>query len=351
MSKKTSIIVIISIIIILISLVISVYIPNKERIDEEIEDKSISYNLIEEEGKFGVKNQNEEIVIKPQFDKIIIPNEHRAVFICETSNDKKILNNKNEEIFKNFKNVEPIKLENVQEEKYEKNLLIYEKDGKYGLVGITGKIIQEPKYEEIYSLGYKEGQIIVKENGKCKIIDSNGSQVIKETFDSIESDKYYDAESGYKKSGYIVCKTTSEGYRYGYYDYEGAKVLDVEYNQIMRLVDTQNKENIYLIASKNGQYGVFINSSKIINTQYQSITYNNDLGIFIVERTGQFGVINELGAEILKTEYTEIQINGIYIYTQKQEEQKVFDKTGKEVNIPFTTIIEATSNPEYYIKN
>lgn len=351
MTKKTSIIVVISIVIILISLVISIYIPNREKIDNEIEDKSIIYETIEKDGKIGVINQNEEIVVEPKFDEIIIPNEHRAVFICEISGEKKVLNNKQEEIFKNYKNVEPIKLENLADNEYEKNVLIYEKDGKYGLLGITGKIITDAKYEEIYSLGYREGQIVVKDDNKYQLLDSSGNQVIKDVFDSIESDKYYDVNNGYKKSGYIVCKTTSDGYRYGYYDYDGVKVLDVEYNQIIRLIDTQNKDNIYLIASKNGQYGVFINGSKIVNTQYQSITYNSELGIFVVERTAQFGAINELGVEILKTEYSELQINGIYIYAKKEEEQKVFDKNGKEVDIPFTTIIESTSNSEYYIKN
>ena len=114
---------------------------------------------------------------------------------------------------------------------------------------------------------------------------------------------------------------------------------------------TQIESNdIYLIVAQNGQYGLFINNSKIIDTQYQQIEYNSDLQIFIVERTGKFGVMNLNGAEILKPEYTEIQINGIYLYTIKDEERKVWDNTGKEVDISFETVIQKTDS-KYFIKN
>ncbi len=43
------------------------------------------------------------------------------------------------------------------------------------------------------------------------------------------SDQYYNTEDGYKKSGYIVRITTQDGYRYGYFDYEGGKLFETEY--------------------------------------------------------------------------------------------------------------------------
>lgn len=351
MAKKTSIIVVISIVIIVISLIISIYLPNKKAIDEKIEDNSVSYYLLKKGEKFGVINGSGDVVIKPEYGEIIIPNPHRAVFMCKTDKENKILNDKNEEIFKKYENIEAIELTNViTESAYEKNVLKYEQNGKFGLLGIDGTVIVEAKYDEISSLGYKEGEILVKENNKYGIINDKGYQIIKNIYDSIVSDQYYCTEDGYKKSGYIVCNITSDGYRYGYYDYSGSKILEAEYNQVLRLTEVTNKNDIYLIAAKNGQYGVFINNNKIINTQYQSISYDKMMGLFIVERTGQYGAINEKGIEILKPEYSEIQINGIYMYTKKDEEQKVFDRTGKEIDIPFNTIIQATSNSEYYIK-
>ena len=78
MSRKISIIAII--IIIVISLIISIYIPNREKI-EETEDTSTTYAIIEKDGKNGI-TQKGSIIIEPQYDEIIIPNSHRAVFLC-----------------------------------------------------------------------------------------------------------------------------------------------------------------------------------------------------------------------------------------------------------------------------
>lgn len=342
MSKKISIITIC--VIIAISLIISIYIPNREKIDET-EDTSKNYSVIEVNGKSGVaKNGN--MIIEPQYDEVIILNSHRAVFMCKNGENKKFVNEENEEIFKKYHNVQLVEIE---EDKYEKNILAYEENGKIGILGITGKVVKDAKYEEIFSLGYKEGEVVVKENGKFGVLDERGNTKIKSEYDLIQSDEYYTEENGYKKSGYIVRQTSTDGYKYGYYDYEGSQVLTEEYNQITRLTQIESND-IYLIAAKNGQYGVFINNSKIINTQYQEIEYNSDLEIFVVERTGKFGAINLKGVEILKPEYTELQINGIYIYTVKDEERKVWDANGKEVDINFEAVIQKTDS-EYFIKN
>ena len=343
--------IIVSIIIVITILGLSIYLPNKDKLNDEVEDKSIVYSIIEENGKYGVKNQDEKVIIKPQYEQIVIPNEHRGIFICDNEGEKTVVyNEKGSEVLKDYEAVEPIKLSNLLEEKYEKNAIIYQKNGKYGLLSITGKVILDARYEQIYSLGYKENEVIVKDNNKYKIYDVKGKQLIKDEFDLIQSDEYYNEQDGYKKSGYIVCKITSDGYRYGYYDYDYDEVLTLEYNQILRIVDIVDKNNIYLIASKNGQYGVFINNAKIINTQYQSINYEKEFNLFIAERTGKYGAFNEKGTEILKVDYDTLEIKGMYIYTTKGDEQKVFDKEGKEVNIPFNTTIEKTDNDNIFIK-
>ena len=340
MSKKSIIIVIT---IILLGLIISIYVPNREKI-QEIEDTSINYSIIEENGKKGIA-KNESTVIEAQYDEIIIPNTHRDVFACKNGEEQSFVNENNEKIFEDYDNVYLIQ---IHDSLYEKNILTYEQNGKFGLLGITGQTITQAKYEEIYSLGYRAGEVVVKENGKYGVIDENGNVKIKNRYDLIQSDQYYTEDDEYKKSGYIVQETTSEGYRYGYYDSEGEKVLKEEFNQLSRITQIKS-DKIYLIAAKNGQFGVYINNSKIINTQYQQIDYNSDLEVFIVERTGKFGAVNLNGIQILNPEYTELQINGIYIYTVKDEEKKVWDNEGNEVDISFDTVIQKTDS-EYFIK-
>lgn len=343
MSKKISIIIVA--IIVIISLAISIYIPNKDKLSNEKIDTSKNYETIEMNGKIGVKD-GENVIIEPKYDKIIIPNEHKDVFMCESGEDAKFVNSKNEEIFQNYDDVELIE---YADSKYEKNILRYEKNGKYGLLNINGKTITDAKYEDLTSLTDKEGEVLVKENGEYGIIDEKGNTKIKNKYDSIQSDGFYTDESGYKKAGYIVSVVTNDGYRYGYYDSDGVQVLNEEYNQITRL--TQIKSDTYLIVAQNGQYGVFINNSKIINPRYQSIDYNSDLELFIVERTKQYGAINLKGVEVIPTEYTELTVNGIYLYASKDDEQKVFDANGKTVDIPFNVYINSTSSSKYFIKN
>lgn len=343
MSRKISIILII--LVILVSLAISIYIPNRKKID--IEDPTINYSTIEKEGKIGVIDQNQNTIIEPKYSKVIIVNPHRAVFVCLNENEQKVINHKNQEIFKQYDKVEPIE---IYDGKYERNILKYEKDGKYGLLGITGYTITKAEYEEISSFGNKEGEFLAKLENKYGILDGNGNWKIKNKYDEIQSDGYYTEEHEYKKSGFVVKTTTQEGYRYGYYDNEGGQVLNEEYNYINRLTQIKG-DSIYLIVAKNGQTGVFVNNTKIINTEYQSIEYNSERQIFIVERTGKYGAINLKGTKILETEYSQLSINGIYLYSVKDEIQKVFDQNGNEVNIPFDTVIMDTPNSKYFIRN
>ena len=99
MSRKVSIILVS--IVIVISLVISIYIPNRNKI-QEAEDTSINYKTVEIDGKLGIV-EGEKIIIEPQYEDIIILNPHRAVFVCRIGERQKIVNENNKEIFTKLK--------------------------------------------------------------------------------------------------------------------------------------------------------------------------------------------------------------------------------------------------------
>ena len=67
MSKKISIITVA--IIIVISLAISIYIPNRDKIETEKEDTSINYSIIEKEGKKGIV-EGENVIIETQYEEM-----------------------------------------------------------------------------------------------------------------------------------------------------------------------------------------------------------------------------------------------------------------------------------------
>lgn len=74
------------------------------------------------------------------------------------------------------------------------------------MLSITGKVILDARYEQIYSLGYKENEVIVKDNNKYKIYDVKGKQLIKDEFDSIQSDEYYNEQDEYKNLDILFVK-------------------------------------------------------------------------------------------------------------------------------------------------
>jgi len=331
---------------------------NKGKREYKIEEISeFKYYTIKYNGKVGIIDTNGNQIISPEYDSIKIPNPQKPVFICtynynyETGEyDTKILNDKAEEIFTEYEEVSCIALKNlITEVPYEKSVLKYKKDGKYGLMNFEGKIIVKPIYDEIDNLLYKEGELLVKKEDKYGVINIKGTVLIEIKYDDISSDGYYSANSKYKKDGYIVSTKTEDGYRYGYIDYSGKQLLKIEYNNIYRINNIENDEEIYLVAEKNGQAGLIKNDKQILNHQYQSIEYDDQNEILILEKNKKCGVSKLNGNSILGIDYTTITIEGIYIYAEKDNQTYIYDLNGnKQTSIKYKDIIK-TDNEEYSV--
>ena len=259
------------------------------------------------------------------------------------------MNDKKEQIYTEYNNITPLVLKNVSTDlRYEKSVLKYEEDGKYGLISLEGKKITNPIYEEIDTLQYKEGEFVIKKDNKYGIMNMNGYVIINPEYDNIKADAYYSTDTGYKNDGYIVSNTTDEGYRYGYIDNEGNKILDTNYNDLYRI---NYEGETYLICAENGKYGLFNKDKNIIPNEYQAITYIEGDNLCLVQKGKKYGIITLEGSMILQVRYNQIDINGDYIYTtDENSEIKVYDKKGNEVEVnQNTTISTIQENPEYKI--
>ena len=268
--KKRNIIIILAVIaVIAISACIIVNKIQKENKKYEIAQiNEYKYFVVKENEKYGVINTNGNIIIEAKYDDIKIPNPEKAVFICYENDKTKVLNEKGEEIFTQYEDIQPLRLKNVISDlMYEKTTLKYSKNGKYGIIDIEGKKITNPIYEDIDTLQFKEGELLVKKDGKYGVINIKGTTIVKTQYDGIESDRYYEEETGYKKSGYIVSKTTDEGYRYGYVNIEGKQIIENKYNDLYRVTDIDSK-NIYIICAENGKYGLMKDGKQIITTNH-----------------------------------------------------------------------------------
>ena len=169
-------------------------------------------------------------------------------------------------------------------------------------------------------------------------------------YETYESDGYYDNINDQEADGYIVSNKTEEGYRYGYVNYKGEILLEPEYNHVHRVLETNNKNKVYLIASKDGRYGVTLNGKVIIDYEYQFIDYNSQIEGFILQKTDNYGVASIKGNIIIPVDNELVEVKGKYIYVSNSDENKVYNKNGKEEKIDFYTSINPTENENYFIK-
>ena len=352
MKKKSIIIItIISIIVIAIAGYFIAQKIQKENRKYEIETISeYKYFVLKENDKYGVIDAKGNKIIEAKYEDVKIPNPQKDVFICYENDDTKVINEKAEEIYTDYENIEPLRLKNILSDlMYEKNTLKYSQDGKYGIIDINGKKITKAIYDEIDTLQTKEGELLVKKDGKYGVVNIKGVTLVKPQYDKIEADKFYEEGNGYKKAGYIVSETTEEGYRYGYVNLAGKEIIEVKYNDLYRIADI-NSDDIYIICAENGKYGLLKNSQKIIDNEYQSLLYNESNNTITALKGKNYGVISIDGKVVLPFEYQQIDITGDYIYAKTNDENvKIFDTTGKETGMSETTAIINIDNTKYKI--
>lgn len=322
---------------------------------EEITE--INYTILVHEEKYGVIDKQGNIIIEPIYDAVQIPNPSKPVFICfgdyneETKQyQTKVFNDKNEQLFQEYETVQVIPIEtNIETTPYEKSTLIYQQNGKYGLVNLEGKEITEPIYDEISSINYKEGTFAVKLDGKVGVINLNGKVIIKPEYETITSDNYYNEKTQNKTTGFIVSQKTEEGYRYGYINYRGRVILKTEYTELERVIEIADEKEIYLIAFKDGQAGLVKNKKVILNYEYEDIQYSSLNDVFVVQRNSKQGVVSKDGTTIVNTEYDSIIFGGMYINAKKGDNLYLFDLNGASVENKDIVSKTQTDNPNYFI--
>lgn len=285
---------------------------------------SESYFASFKDNKWGVINSTGNTVIDPSYQEmIIVPSNKKDVFLCtydvnyDTGEYKtKALNSKNEEIFTEYQKIEA--LQNVDANGnswYEENVLRVQKDGKYGLIGLDGKVLAECEYEEITPISGIKSALKVKKDNKYGVITDEGKTAV--------NAEYADVTNLGKdnKSGYIV--TNEEG-KHGIVDYSNTKILEIKYDKIekiygneMYVVDEAGKVKLVkkdgtevltggfdeikqilnatesgVIYTKGGKYGVMkLSGEEIIAPEYESLK-ESKLGILVAKQNGKYGIID-----------------------------------------------------------
>ena len=358
--KRISIIVLIVILIIAIisGIIIAINRSKENYTVEKIENADINYYKIISNGKSGVIDKSGNIIIEPEYNTIKIPNPKEPIFICiydynaaSGEYKTKVLNEKNEEILTNFENINTIDIkEIVSSIPYEKTVLQYQKDGKYGIIDFSGKSIIKLQYDEIRNMPYREGELIAKKDDKYGVININGGKLLDFKYDYITGDSYYSTEKEYTLDGYIVGVNNGDGkMQYGYLNSNRNQLLETSFDRVYRMNNVKDDENVYLVTEKDGNIQLYRNDKILLDNNYQAINYNEDSKLLILQKDNKYGVTDLNGKQILNIEYDQIQIPGNYIIAIKNGNSETFDLSGtKQENLQFTNIM-MTNNENYNI--
>lgn len=346
-------------IIILLAVIITITVIVNNNMKYEIEEVSeYNYFRLYQNQKYGVIDRNGKILVNPEYDVVYIPNPSRPVFVCYYNYDEsigefktKVFDENSNEIFKEYEKVEAFVLKDLSSNKipFEKNVLKYKQDGKYGLIDFNGNKITENIYTSLESLEYKEGCFIVEQEGKFGVINLKGNTIVNIEYNEIEADGYYSKERKSYEAGFIVAKKTEDGYKYGYINSNGKTILKNEYSQIDRVTDVENNKDIYLVALKNGKVGLLKNEHCILNHEYEEIEYNKINKLFLVQKALKKGVVDMSGKTIINSEYDLIVFSGNIINATKGEEKFMFNTDGKIIENKEYVSTTSTKNDNYVI--
>lgn len=311
------------------------FVKNK---DKKVEDKNIpiSYKAVYTKNKWGVINSRGEYVISPSYDDmILIPDETKAIFICQKDVDldngtyKSIaLNEKSERIFASYDNIETI--QNVDKEGnifFFDDTLKVSRAGKYGLINFSGKEILPCEYDSIDSLMYLKNSLLTTNENKEGIVDNGGDTIIENEYVEIQAltDKY--------ENGYVV---KNDENKYGLINYNKKQILECKYDEIKHVAgsgmyvvkegenlnlinedgetlltnkfeDAISIDNENIIIKQGNKYGIMSSDGDLkIEPQYDALEYLFD-GNYKAEKDGKYGVIDLSNKIMLDFYYSDIK--------------------------------------------
>lgn len=343
---------------------------------------SKDYFAVFQNNKWGVIDEEGEIVIDPSYAEMItIPNSKKDVFLCIYDVDydsntykTKALNSKNEEIFKDYEQIEA--LQNKDENNnlwYESNTLKVSRNGKYGLINLEGKEILPCEYDEITCLDGVENTLKTSKNGKYGIVNPEGKIILKDEFADIKG------LTSNNKDGFII---KVEDGKCGIVDFSGNTVLDAKYDDITKTfgnnfyVVIQNKKQILVkkdgtetltdgfdeiseilknedngvIYKKDNKYGVMKMTKEIfIEPTYEELKETKS-GVFIAKQNGKYGIIDIEKNQKVDFKYSNLSYNekaDLYIAEDENYNNDIIDNT---YNIKLSGILTDFDSEKGYLK-
>ena len=284
--------------------------------EKQVQDFSAmtTYFSIYENSKWGVIDQKGDIIISPTNEEmIIIPDENKDLFVCtyDINYDKetyktKVLNSKGEEILSKYNNIQVLQNTDGVNIWYEKDILMFSENEKYGLIDFDGRQIIPAEYDDIYVLEGIEKNIIIEKDGKKGLVlSSTGEIIINPDYTEITTltDNY--------ENGYIV---KNEEDKYGIISIDKKVIFESQYDEIKKVFG-----NGYYVVKKEGKLLV-VNSKEEVKLEkgFDSVEKIEGNNLFII-KDDKYGVISIEGKEIIPADYEDLKpaISDFYYIAKK----------------------------------
>lgn len=333
-----------------------------------------TYFSVYKDEKWGVIDNTGKEVVAPTYDEmVVVPDKNKDLFICVNNAEyesntysTKVINKEGKEILNAYQNVQALENSDSSNVWYESDILKFQKDGKYGLIDFSGKLILDAEYDSIYTLnGIAKNVIIEKEGKKGLVNTSMGEIIIEPVYDEITTltDSY---ENGYivKKDGKCgiisadskvifepqydeIKNVTSDGY---YAVVQSGKLNlinsagEIKIDSKMDDVKEINGENITIIS--NNLYGVVdINGNSVIEPQYEDLKYIFGTN-YIAKKNGKYGVISTSGVTELDFNYTSMEYIKRADFIQAENENFSTDIIDRDFKVALKDVIISELNLE-----
>jgi hypothetical protein len=347
---------------------------------EDINIVSGEKTLVEfkENGKRGIMDLSGKVILQANYE-VVYYNKGKEIFAV-LDNKPYVFDTSGKEIQYEFKK----KYENQYEfEGREFSIVSYEfEGGEISIVSRAGKVIQyqfKEKYENQYESEGKEEKeysedygdfSIVSRAGKKGLVSKDGKVIIPIAYDEIRYDErneiFFIAKKEYKDKwrleykykwglankkgkifvsmkydylttfckGLIVVKSND---KFGLMDKTGKIIVYPKYD-MLGLVEESNDEGYRIIRISEGQssfYNAFFAENRSLSEwSDDQIKYVEEYcrDLFLVGKEGyKFGLIDENGTEVLRTEFDEVAPYEDLILARKGDKWGIFDLRGKTI--------------------
>lgn len=241
--------------------------------------------------KWGILENNGEILIDPKYDRFVNLNDENLV-IGYIKNETYLINLE--------KKIEKrIDYDNYSKES--ESTIMVMKNNKIGYINDSGEEIVPLKYDGGFYFSKNRDFIQLKENEEWKLLNTV----------TLEEKKLPYTDIGEFVEGYMVAEKNQ---KYGYIDGNGEEKIPFKYT-----IAENFKEGIGIVASPNGYGAIDKNGVEIIPLIYDEVYVNK--GYIYVTKDKKIGIFNKGGKEIVPIEYDNLSI--------VENERVLFEKDGK----------------------